>query len=194
MVFRLIDRRFLAAFAVSGSMLALAGCQSGGGAFGIGAPKPSDPAAVAEAEGKILASELLAYCPGITLRDGTAFFNTYARGGDGDPSKLIYQAAITDTTRSCTRSDGTMTITVGAAGKIVTGPLGAPGKINMPIRVVVVRGTEVLYSQLHRHQVQVANTVGATQFVFTVNNINIPTPTARDIQIFVGYDEGPAKK
>lgn len=193
MLFRLIDSRFLATLATTGFMLAVAGCQSsdGGGFLGGGAKK--DPQQIAAEEGKILASELLAYCPNVTLRDGTAFFNNYAKGGQGDSAKLLYQAAITDVTRSCTRADGMMTIKVGVAGKVVTGPAGGPGTVSMPIRIAVVRGDEVLYSQIHKNTVQVTDTSTATQWVFTDPNVVIPVPTARDIQIFAGYDEGPQK-
>ncbi|WP_432284606.1 hypothetical protein SLT36_23075 [Aminobacter sp. BA135] len=194
MVFRLIDGRFLTALATAGFMLAVTGCQSGGSGGFFSPPAPKDPKVVAAEEGKILASELLAYCPNITLRDGTAFFNSYAKGGQDDPAKLVHQSAITDVTRSCTRADGTMTIKVGVAGKVVVGPAGGAGTITMPIRVAVTRGEEVLYSELHKNAVQVTDPSVATQWVFTVPNINIPNPTARDIVIYVGYDEGPAKK
>lgn len=194
MVFRKIDGRFLAALATSCFMLAVTGCQSGGAGGLLGPKAPKDPQQIAAEEGKILASELLAYCPGVTLRDGTAFYNSYAKGGQDDPSKLMYQSAITDTTRSCTRADGQMTIKVGVAGKVVTGPAGGPGTVNMPIRIVVLRGSEVLYTQLHKNVVQVTDPSTATQFVFTDQNVVIPVPTARDIQIFAGFDEGPAKK
>lgn len=194
MVFRLFDGRFLTALATGGFMLAVTGCQSGGSGGLFGPPTPKDPKQVAAEEGKILASELLAYCPGVTLRDGTAFFNSYAKGGQDDPAKLVHQSAITDVTRSCTRADGQMTIKVGVAGKVVVGPAGGAGTVNMPIRIAVIRGTEVLYSQLHKNVVQVTDPSTATQFVFTVPNVVIPIPTARDIQIFAGFDDAPAKK
>lgn len=193
MVFRKIDSRFLATLATSCFMLAVTGCQSGGGGGVFGPSAPKDPKQVAAEEGKILASELLAYCPNVVLRDGTAFFNSYAKGGQDDPAKLLNQSAITDVTRSCTRADGTMTIKVGVAGKVVVGPAGSAGTVNMPIRIAVVRNGEVLYSQLHKNVVQVADASTATQFVFTVPNVAIPVPTARDVQIFAGFDEGPQK-
>lgn len=194
MLFRKIDGRFMATLATSGFMLIVAACQSGGSSGFFAPPQPKDPKQIAEEEGKILASELLAYCPNVTLRDGTAFFNSYAKGGQDDPAKLTYQSAITDATRNCTRTDTTMSINVGVAGKVVTGPAGGPGTVNMPIRIAVIRGEEVLYSQLHKNAVQVTDPSMATQWVFTVPNITIPKPTARDVQIFVGYDEGPQKK
>ncbi|AWC25048.1 hypothetical protein WHT83_11115 [Aminobacter sp. P9b] len=194
MVFRLIDGRFLTALATAGFMLAVTGCQSGGSGGFFSPPAPKDPKVIAAEEGKILASELLAYCPNVTLRDGTAFFNSYAKGGQDDPAKLVHQSAITDVTRSCTRADGQMMIKVGVAGKVVVGPAGGAGTVNMPIRIAVIRGEDVLYSQLHKNAVQVSDPSTATQFVFTDANVVIPVPTARDIQIYAGFDEGPAKK
>jgi hypothetical protein len=186
MVFRLIDGRFLSALAVSGFMLAVAGCQSGDSAAALGgadAPPPPE---------KVSASELRAFCPKILLREGTAFFTSYAKGGQDDPAKLIYQASITDVTRSCARADGMMTLNVAVAGKIVPGPAGSAGTVTMPIRIAVLRGEEVLYSQLHKYQASIGDV--ATQFVFNDPNVTFPIPADQNIQVFAGYDEGPPAK
>lgn len=173
-------------------MLAVAGCQSGDGAdslgVGLDGTRNKDLAAPTVTE-----ASLRAYCPQVTLREGTAFFSTYAKGGDGDPAKLAYQASIADVTRSCTAADGTTTINVAIAGKVIPGPAGGPGTITMPIRVAVVYGGEVLYSQLHKYQVAVG--AEATQFLFSDPNVVIPTPAqGGTVQVFAGYDEGPPKK
>lgn len=178
--------RFFKGFALAGFMLAAAGCQSGDKnvlAVGDDAKPP---------EGKVLESELRAYCPAITLREGTAFFNTYEKGGAEDPSKIIYQASISDVTRNCTRANGMLTMNVAVAGRVVPGPAGKAGTVAMPIRVVVVRGDEVLYSELHKHQATVGSE--STQWLFNDPNVTIPDPTTRDLQVFAGYDEGPPKK
>ena len=154
---------------------------------GVDTTAPPPPA------GKILQSELRAYCPGVTVRQGTAAYTSYAKGGDGDSSKVVYQASISDATRSCTRADGTMTIKVAAAGRIVPGPLAKAGTVTVPIRVAVTLGDEVLYSQLHKYQVEVSDTKTATQFVFSDPNVNIPIPPDRQGRVYVGYDEGPKK-
>ncbi len=78
MVFGCSNGRIFAGVALTGLMFAVAGCQSGGkGALSLG----GDPQAAAAANTRVKASDLLAYCPIITLRDGTAYFNTYAKGG-----------------------------------------------------------------------------------------------------------------
>jgi hypothetical protein len=53
----------------------------------------------------------------------------------------------------------------------------------------VVRGEEVLYSRLHQYQTSIAALSPATQFVFKDPDVSIPVPTARNIEIFVGFDE-----
>jgi hypothetical protein len=207
MVFGSFNARFFAGVALSGLMLAVAGCQSSGkGVLG-------DQQAKA-AEGKVKMSDLTAYCPNITLRSGTAYFSTYAKAGkkvkktpdadapedvaaDGTPdnsANMIYQAAITDVTRDCSRNGGTLTMNVGVAGKVVPGPKGSPGTITMPIRVVVVHGSDVLYSQLHQYKLQVSDMSAATQFMFNDPNVVVPEPTAKDYQLFAGFDEGPPAK
>ena len=183
---RLNSVRLVSGFALAGFVLLAAGCQSSdvlGG--GNDAPKPPTE--------KVLESELRAYCPPVVLREGTAFYRTYAKGGKDDAAKLIYQASLGDVTRDCKRDAGTgmMTITVAVAGKVVTGPAGGPGTIRMPIRVAAVRGEEVLYSKLHTYELNVGSTPGATQFLFKDPAVVIPIPSPGTIQVFAGFDEGP---
>ncbi|MES0148700.1 hypothetical protein NKJ95_15860 [Mesorhizobium sp. M0012] len=217
MAFHSFNGRFVAGVALTGFMLAAAGCQSSdNGILGFGKkdatpPPPPDP--------KVLSSQLQAYCPKVTLRDGTAFFNTYAKSGPkpkkkpdvaaeeaaqpavdaagvdqpDDSAKIIYQASITDVTRDCSRANGSLSMKIAVAGKVVPGPMFTPGSITMPIRIAVMHGTEVLYSQLHSYQVQVTDPSSATQFVFTDSNVVVPEPTAKDYQAYAGYDEGAPK-
>ena len=137
MEFRLINGRFLAGFALSGFMLAAAGCQSGdaGGVLGLGGDRPKQPA-----EGKVLESELRAYCPPVTLREGTGVLQHLREGRRGRSRQDVYQASISDVTRSCTRADGMLTMNVAVAGRVVPGPAGVPGTVTMPIRIVVAAG------------------------------------------------------
>ena len=192
MMFRSSNARFFAGLALSGFMLAAAGCQSGGkNVLDVSGKKDNTPP---PADGKVLASQLLAYCPKVTLRDGTAYFSTYAKGGQDDASKMVYQASIADVTRDCSRNNGTLTMNVAVAGKVVPGPLAKPGTITMPIRIAVMHGSQVLYSQLHQYKVQVSDMSAATQFVFNDPNVSVPEPTAKDYQVFAGYDDGPPRK
>ncbi|MEO9339956.1 hypothetical protein ABFT80_21240 [Mesorhizobium sp. SB112] len=184
MAFRFVNGRLLTAFSVSSFILVVAGCQSSGN-NGVETADGSAPP-------KVTQEDLRAFCPQVKLREGTAYFNTYAKGGQDDPSKIIYQASISDVTRSCARGDGTMTMNVAVAGRIVPGPAGSAGNITMPIRIAVVRGDEVLYSKLHQHQVSAG--AASTQFVFNDAAVSFPMPNDRSVQVFAGFDEGPPSK
>jgi hypothetical protein len=192
MIDRTPKQRKFRTIAISGILLALAGCQSGANS-GDNAVAGVDTTAPPPPQEKVLQSELRAFCPQVTVRQGTAAYTTYAKGGDGDASKVIYQASISDASRSCTRAGGNMTIRVAVAGRVVPGPLGQAGNVALPIRVAVTQGGTVLYSELHKYPVAVNDTKSAAQFVFNDPNVVIPIPPDGQARVFVGFDEGPDK-
>jgi hypothetical protein len=177
---------------LAGLMFAAAGCQSGdaGGVLGLGGDsKESKPE-----EAKVLASELLAYCPRVIVKEEEGFINRYAKGGEGDPTKLSFQASIAESTRSCSRATGMLAMKVAVAGRVVPGAAGAPAAITLPMKVSVVRGDgEVLYSQTYNHQVALAGN-RAQQFVFNDPNVVVPIPENNTLQVFAGFDVPTTKK
>ena len=191
MAFRLNNGGVLTGFALAGFLLAATGCQSGdaGGVLGLGGKKQQNQ----PEEGKILASELLAYCPKVTLKQDTGYINKYVKGGEDDPAKLTYQASISEVTRSCSRAGGMLTMNVAVAGRVVPGPAGVSGSVTLPIRIVVTHGDEVQYSQLHNYQVTPSGGQ-VQQFVFNDPAVTVPNPTDQGIQVFAGFDAGPPKK
>ncbi|MRN42375.1 MULTISPECIES: hypothetical protein [unclassified Brucella] len=169
-------------------LASLAGCTTSGTENGANSSLPTK---ATSGEKRISETELRAYCPSVSLRDGTAFFNTYEKGGDKDPERVIYQAALTDTTRSCQYGNGTLTMDIAGAGKVVPGPKYKTGTIVMPIRVAIRQGDQVVYSKLHKQRVSITNPDTATQFVFNDKGVTIPMRDKQNVQIFIGFDEGP---
>lgn len=177
-----------AVFALAGLALALAGCQSGNplGALDLGGgqqqPQERQP-------GQLTTDELLAYCPSVSMRERNAVFDSFQRGGDGDPSKLVYRASLSDSTRTCTYADGMLSMTVVVAGRVVPGPAGSVGNVQLPLRVTVYRDTEIIDDRTLGQQVAIADTAGATQFILTDSAITMPNPQARNIRVLVGFAE-----
>jgi hypothetical protein len=189
----------------AGLILTLAGCQSGGGLSKL---DPGVKDAPPPPSTKISEKDLLAYCPTLTLREGTAYYSEYVKGAkkpkpdEDDPladpnarpdnsANRIYQAAITDVTRSCNYNGGMLTMTVAAAGKVVPGPKAKTGSVTLPIRVAVLRDGEAIYSNLAKYPVQIADTSEAAQFLYSNANVTFEAPAKRNIQVFVGFDAGP---
>ena len=201
----MFESRFPASFLAAGIILAVAGCQSGGGLSKL---NPGLKEAPPPPSAKISQQDLLAYCPVLTLREGTAFYSEYAKGAkkprkdEDDPladpdaktdnsASLIYQASITDVTRTCNYQGGMLNMTVAVAGKIVPGPLAKAGTVTLPIRIVVLRDGDVLYSNLAKYPVQIADTSEAAQFLYSNPNVTFDAPAKRNIQVFAGFDAGP---
>ncbi|OHV85607.1 hypothetical protein [Ensifer sp. LCM 4579] len=163
-------------------LLAVAGCnktQTGGAIEAGGSASAPTPAVVQAA------------CPPVTLRDGTASYRTYAKGGKDDPTKVVYQASLADTTRQCVQSQDSLRVTVVAQGRVVAGPAGGPGKLTMPIRVAATDGEKTLYSELTQFPVEVPPGSTNAQFVFTKADVTLPAGAGADAKIFIGFDEGP---
>jgi hypothetical protein len=86
-----------------------------------------------------------------------------------------------------------LVMNVAVAGRVVPGPAGAPGAVALPVRVVVLRGDEVLYSQQINHQVALTGNQ-AQQFIVSDPNVTVPIPEKNTLQVFAGFDAGPPKK
>ena len=163
------------------ALFALAACQTATVENTLGSAVEED----------LTVDDLRAFCPRPVLRDGTAILRTYTRNNEDNPDEIVYQATITDVTRTCKYRDGFLLMTVAAAGRVVTGPKGTTGDLELPVRVAIKQGGNVPYSQLGNVTVAVAPGAGATQFIFKDEQIVVPDHNPRSMQIFVGFDEGP---
>ncbi|MCR6499118.1 hypothetical protein MUO32_08760 [Shinella sp. CPCC 101442] len=130
-------------------------------------------------------------CPQVYLRDGTAVLRRFAKGAKDDPSKLLYQVTLAETTRRCVINESQLVMTVMVQGRIVVGPAGtAGGTVNVPIRVAAADGNNTLFSDLVQFPVNIP-AEGTAQFVFTKDNVAIPGGSGGFVRAFVGFDEGP---
>jgi hypothetical protein len=180
-VFGLNIRRFLGI-----SLLAVvAGCnQTDNSNMGV----TSDPSGVeTAAQQQTQTAVVQGSCPQVYLRDGTAVLRRYAKGAKDDPQKLLFQATLADTTRRCVLNESQLTMTVMVQGRVVSGPAGSGGTVNVPIRVAASDGSTTLYSEL----VQFPVNTEAGQFVFTQANVTIPGGSGGFTKVYVGFDEGP---
>ncbi|WP_296074560.1 PilZ domain-containing protein [uncultured Agrobacterium sp.] len=171
------------------SLLAvLAGCNSS---------NPSDSLAVNPPAQQVnVAPVVQATCPPITVLDSNAVHQVYAGGAKGDPNKLVYQASISDTTRSCSMNESTLTVNVFAQGRVVPGPLSKPGRVNLPIRVTVKDGDGEIFSQVTSLGVDVPAGDAGTQFIFNNPNVAIPNApggASKQTNVFISFDAGGAK-
>ena len=142
-------------------------------------------------------------CPGVTVRTGAATLMIGSKPGEGEPSALDlrYQATIIRTARECQVNSGVMTMKVGIEGRVITGPAGGPGSIDVPLRLAVVQegvNPKTIVSKFASVQVAVANAVDRVPFVHVDPEISFPLPRPlSDIDayvVYVGFDPAGAQQ
>jgi hypothetical protein len=136
-------------------------------------------------------------CPGIQVRSGAATMMIGNKPGEGEPSALDlrYQVTIIRTARECKVTAGVMTMKVGIEGRVITGPAGGPGTVDVPLRLAVVQegiNPKTILSKFAREQVTITNAVDRVSFTHIDPEISFPMPQpAANIDayvVYVGFD------
>ncbi len=140
-------------------------------------------------------------CPGVEVRTGAATLMIGGKPGEpnetGEPSALDlrYQGTIIRTARECQVNAGVMTIKVGIEGRIITGPAGGPGTVEVPLRIAVVQegvNPKTIVSKFTRVPVTVTSAVDRVTFTHVDPDVAFPMPTPlANIDayvVYVGFD------
>jgi hypothetical protein len=142
-------------------------------------------------------------CPSVTVRTGAATLMIGSKPGQGDPSALDlrYQATILRTARECRVNSGVMTMKVGVEGRVITGPAGGPGTVNVPLRLAVVQegvNPKTILSKFASVPVDIAGSVDRAPFSHIDPEISFPLPQPISnidaYVVYVGFDPAGAQQ
>jgi hypothetical protein len=165
--------------------------------FGSSKAKVDTPAG-----GEANASTTDVECPGVEVRTGasTLMIGNSQDGGEPSALDLKYQGTIIRTARECAVASGQMTMKVGIEGRIITGPAGGPGQVDVPLRIAVVQEgiqPRPIVSKLVRIPVTVNSSVDRVTFTHVEPGISFPMPARlSDIDayvVYVGFDPAAAQ-
>lgn len=144
-------------------------------------PPPAPPPAAARVD---------VICPRVEILPGTSSMQLYAGRGD-DPRQLRYQAAILQTARECANLGVEVGIRVGVAGRMIAGPQGGAGSMDLPLRVTLVdENNQPVVSNLTRIRATIPAGQTSAEFAHVEQNIAIPIPSnrMRGYRVIVGFD------
>lgn len=187
---------FLAALTII--MPVLAGCGTDSlktNIFGSSAPEESkkDSALTAIA----VAANNDTPCPNVQVRTGASTLMIGSKREEGEPSPLDvrYQGSIINMARECHLNAGLLTVKVGVEGRVITGPKGGPGTVDVPLRIAVVKegiNPTTIATKFSVIPVTINNAVDRVTFTHVEPDISFPIPArTSDINsyvIYVGFD------
>ena len=142
-------------------------------------------------------------CPPVDVRAGASTLTVPP--GSSDALALRYQGSLGELARECNVSGGVMRMKIGIEGRVLVGPAGGPGQLDVPLRYAVVKeGPEPKTVVSKFSKIQVAIPEGRPNVLFTHvdSDIAFPMPPGLDIEayvVYVGFDpagdkQQPAKK
>lgn len=133
-------------------------------------------------------------CPAVTIRRGAGTYSVSANPAEPNALNLRYQVDVGDTARECRLMGTMLSMKVGVQGRVILGPAGAPGQVDVPLRIAVVReGVEpqTIVSKLQRVVVTVPPNDFNILFTHVEDDLTFPMPKGNAIDsyiVYVGFD------
>jgi hypothetical protein len=134
-------------------------------------------------------------CPYIEIREGASTLSINAPGGNSAMS-LKYQGSFVRAARQCAVVAGQMVMKIGVEGRIILGPQGGPGQINVPLRIAVVdekpSASKTIVTKLILVPVAVQSMTDNPTFTHVEDNVSFPLPPSSseldNYIVYIGFD------
>src|ERR1041384_1067159 len=133
-------------------------------------------------------------CPGVTVRQGASTLSITQPGAEAGPMTTRYQVSIAQTARECAPLGSVMTMKVGVEGRVLLGPAGGPGQIDVPLRMAVVQegpNPKTILSKFYKLAVAVPPGQTSVPFMHVEQDLTFPMPRGGDLDayiVYVGFD------
>ncbi len=142
-------------------------------------------------------------CPSVQIRTGAGTLVAGGKPGEASAPDVRYELSFSQVARQCTLIGADVVMKVGVQGRIVTGPAGGPGPVDVPLRYAVVQeGPEpkTITTKFKRVAAAIPSDQSNTVFSDVEENLSFPMPSHAVLDtyiVYVGFDEigdAPEKK
>jgi hypothetical protein len=136
-------------------------------------------------------------CPLLDIRRGAATLTIPQPPPDGsnDAMSLKYQGAFVRAARDCKVVGNQLVMKIGVQGRLIVGPAGGPGEVDVPLRLAVVdqpvSGAKTILTKLIRIPVAVTSTDTGATFTHIEDNFAFPLPSSAELDnyiVYIGFD------
>jgi len=133
------------------------------------------------------------FCPTIEVRQGAS---TLTIGPPGSAMSVRYQGEFVREARECSSVGGNMVMRIGVQGRVIVGPAGGPGQVDVPLRFAVVQdtpgGMRPIVTKLVHIPVTLAPGAGNAMFTYIEDGLSFPLPAPTSLldeyTAYVGFD------
>jgi hypothetical protein len=155
--------------------------------FGSNSQAVGEPSSVSQ-----IAQNTQLNCPPISIRSGASTLAVAAPGKTAVGNDVRYQATITRTARDCNIAGNSLTARIGIEGRVIVGPAGAPGAVDLPLRVAVVQENpntrdRVVFTKFYRTSVAMPADGGNAYYSFVAEDVVYPVPTVAASESYIFY-------
>jgi hypothetical protein len=136
-------------------------------------------------------------CPFLDIRQGASTLTIPPPPPDGanEAMSLKYQGTFVRAARDCAVVNGQMVMRVGVQGRVIVGPAGGPGQIEVPLRIAVVSAPLTTPKTLVTRLIRIPVTINANDSNVDFTHIEeglsfpLPSPTSTDpYLVYIGFD------
>ncbi len=139
------------------------------------------------------------YCPIVDVRQGASTMSVAGKppatgGSDNGAMQIRYQGSLGQTARECSFVGGNLVVKVGVQGRIVLGPEGGAGQLEIPLRYALIQeGPEpkTIWTKLYRFPVAIGEGQASVPFSHVEEDMIVPRPKAADLEsyvVYIGFD------
>jgi len=133
-------------------------------------------------------------CPTVAVRQGAATLSITEPGTEAGPMTTRYQVSLGQMARECAALGGMITMKVGVEGRVLLGPAGGPGQVDIPLRMAVVHegpAPKTVLTKFYKLAVAIPPGQTAVPFVHVEQDLSFPTPRGDALDsyiVYVGFD------
>ena len=142
-------------------------------------------------------------CPSVDIRTGAGTYTVAGKPPEASATDVRYQLSFTQLARQCSLVGGNLVMKVGVQGRIIVGPVGGPGPVDIPLRYAVVQEGVVprtIATKFKRVGAEVPTGQSNVAFSDVEDDLSFPMPSRADLagyMVYVGFDaigDGAEKK
>jgi hypothetical protein len=148
-------------------------------------------AARTDTTGQVSMEMAITSCPQFKIWPQDRLLTIYDVGRVGDGLAIQYRGEITKTARECQIQPNHVTVKYGFAGRVLLGPRGRPGQVQMPMKIHVTDHTRKIIST---QSVSLNVTIPADNpvgYFSTVRELSFTLPPGvppGDFKLFIAFD------